>query len=378
MKAIEEIDLKELKDVVKELNDSGLIKQKIKLVAISKENLIEKFTEAIDNLPEDADIPTSIAEFYNEMYADEAVDDEDADGDEIEESDTDEVDADESDESDEEQDGDESDDDQDDSDGEDDESDDDDQDEDESDEDDDSNEDESDDGEDSDEDDQDDTPPPVVEKKASKKESKPKEIKEKKEPKEKKPSLFVEKRAAINPKLSLKDKVKNILNFGGGKYKQTAYFPLDCETIRVLETNVGLYPSEIFDLIKKDKKSAKKTEKYSDDVAIREINKIKSAYSYIVGAIKDSKTDSKFRHIMSNLVAGKEVPKEVAHPSTVKVARRALIAYLDVTGVDYSTLKDARKELVVAASKTEKAPKPAKEKEKKVEVKEEKKSSKKK
>ena len=375
MKAIEEIDLKELKDVVKELNDSGLIKQKIKLVAISKENLIEKFTEAIDNLPEDADIPASIAEFYNEMYADEAVDDEDAnedaDGDEGEVEDEDDDTSDEDEESDDDQDADDQDDDQDDSDGEDD-----DQDDDTSDEDEDSTDD--DDSEPDDDQDDDDTPVKETKKKEVKKESKPKEIKEKKEPKEKKPELFVEKRAVVNPKLSLKEKVKNILNFGGGKYKQTAYFPLDCETIRVLETNVGLYPSEIFDMIKKDKKSAKKIEKYSDDVAMREINKIKSAYSYIVGAIKDSKTDSKFRHIMNNLVAGKEVPKEIAHPSTVKVARRALIAYLDVTGVDYSTLKDARKELVVAASKTEKAPKPAKEKEKKVEVKEEKKSSKKK
>jgi hypothetical protein len=57
---------------------------------------------------------------------------------------------------------------------------------------------------------------------------------------------------------------------------------------------------------------------------------------------------------MMALVAGKEIPKEVAHISTVKVAKRALLAYMDVTGIDYSVLKNVRKELVVAASVKEK------------------------
>jgi len=372
MKAITEIDVKELKVVTKELNDSGLIKKKIKIVGAKVDQILTDFSEAIEALPEDADIPASIATFYNDLYADEideTPESEDADGDEME--------GDEQDESDEESDADESDDDQD---GEDAESDDDDDDTDEDDDD-----DQDDDSSDYDgiEDSDDSTPesatPPV---KPEKKEPKPKA--EKKEPKQdikKKPTLFEKKRAEVNPKLSLKDKVKNILNFGGGKFKQTTYFPLDCETIRQLETNVGMYPSEIYDAIKLDKKGAKKIEKFTPECAIREINKIKSAYSYIVGAIKDEKAGSKFYHIMKNLVDGKDIPKEVAHISTIKVARRALIAYLDVTGVDYSTLKDARKELVAASSKAEKPAvieKPKAEKKATVVKEEGKKSSKKK
>jgi hypothetical protein len=346
MKAITEIDAKELKVVTKELNDSGLIKKKIKIVGAKVDQILTDFSEAIEALPEDADIPASIATFYNDLYADEideTPESEDADGDEME--------GDEQDESDEESDADESDDDQD---GEDAESDDDDTDEDDADDDDDQDDDSSDyDGiEDADDSTPESATPPV---KPEKKEPKPKA--EKKEPKQdikKKPTLFEKKRAEVNPKLSLKDKVKNILNFGGGKFKQTTYFPLDCETIRQLETNVGMYPSEIYDAIKLDKKGVKRIEKFTPECAIREINKIKSAYSYIVGAIKDEKAGSKFYHIMKNLVDGKDIPKEVAHISTIKVARRALIAYLDVTGVDYSTLKDARKELVAASSKAEK------------------------
>jgi len=334
MKDIKEIDAKELKTVVKELNDMGILDKKIKIVGAKTENILKEFTEAIESLPEDADIPASIATFYNDIYADELDDEsegsnEDADGDEgdaDEDADEDEGDADE-DEGDADEDEGDADADED-----------------------------SDGDKDSDIDEPEEDAPkvePVPEKspKAPKKDKKSDIVKEKA-----KPSIIVEKRASINPKMSLTSKVKNILNFAGQQYKQTAYFPLDCETIRQLETNVGLYPSEILLAIQNDKKSAKKIEGFTEAVCIREINKIKSAYSYIVGAIKETKEGSKFRHIMTALVAGKSISSDIAHISTVKVAKRALLAYMDVSGIDYSVLKDVRKELVVAASKKEKAP----------------------
>lgn len=347
----ENIDVKELKEVCKMLNESGLIKQKIKLVAISTENLVKAFAEAIEKLPEDTDIPAKIAEFYNDTFADELIDneggneDEDGDAGDSEE-DQDGTEEEDQDGDDDDQDGTEEEDDQDDDqDGEDDDQDDD------------------QDGEDSD-DDQDDqdtivepeAPKSIKKKDAPKSEKTTKEKDDKKKPliqelKPKKEKLMVSKRAEVNPKLSLKAKVKNILNFADQKYKKTTYFPLDVETIRVLDENVGLYPSEIYESIKSNKNAWKKVEGFSNVIAIREINKIKSAYSYIVGAIEDNKVGSKFHHIMTNLVAGKEVGSEIAHPSTVKVARRALLAYMEVSGIDYSIMKDTRKELVVEASK---------------------------
>ncbi len=48
MKALEEINAKELKAVVKELNESGVLPKKIKLVGISIENLIKEFSKAIE------------------------------------------------------------------------------------------------------------------------------------------------------------------------------------------------------------------------------------------------------------------------------------------------------------------------------------------
>ena len=80
MKPMSEIDFKELKIVVKELNDSGLIAKKIKLVGLKNEDLIKNFTEVIESLDEEVDIPQSIANFYNDLYADEVTED----GDEIE------------------------------------------------------------------------------------------------------------------------------------------------------------------------------------------------------------------------------------------------------------------------------------------------------
>ena len=325
MKPIEEVDIKELKKVVKELNDSGLLTDKLKIVGVNNKDLVANFAKAIEDITEpdpDLDIPQGIANFYNDLIADEII----AEGGELPEDETPEPEILE-----------------------------------------------------------DETPEPEIPASApAKTKSKPAPaakapapaakkpesapvvkdkpaaakktapvVRDKPAP-AKKPSLGVEKRATINPKLSLVKKVTNILNFKDGRYKQTTYFPLDCETIRILETNSGLYPSEIMAAMLQDKKIAKKVEPFSPGIMSREINKIKTAYSYIVGAIREDKADSKFRNIMMSLLTGKDIPADMAHPSTVKVARRALLAYLDVTGVDYSVMKTVKQDLVKKAS--EKAP----------------------
>lgn len=347
MKTVEEVDVKHMKEAVKALNESGLLKKKIKVVGTSNKNMLDEFVDSIDKLPEDTDFPTIVASFYNDLFpaeengdAAEVSEDDDTDpsddldaGDDIEEII-----------------------------------------------------DENGDDKSVDTPDPEPEPEPVKEKpKADKKSAKkdapkakaepkakvepkpePKPAKKdapkadkkplvreksKPEPKEKKPSLMAEKRSKVNPKLSMVKKVTNILNFSGQGYKQTAYFPLDCETVKILNNNVGLYPTEVYQEMKKDKKVMKRLESFSDDSILREINKIKSAYSYIVGAIKEDKVESKFHLIMESLMAGKEISPDVAHPTTVKVARRAILAYLEVAGIDYSVFKDARKQLVKKASK---------------------------
>jgi len=372
MKDIKNVDLKELKDVIKELNESGLVEKKLKTVGIKATVMLESFVAAVDaalELDPDTDFPQSVADFYS-VVMENGDDDDSSDNDEIESDEDEDV------ESDEDEDVDEStpttkewntvkdqrvkhlSEDDDDADIEE-----------ASEENEEGDTDEDVEDDTSDEDDEDIPAPvkkkkktepktkkPVVVKEKPVKEKKSLVVKDKAEPKKK--SLAVEKRATINPKLSLTKKVTNLLDFKDMRYKQTAYFPLDCETVRVLETNAGLYPAEILAAIKADKKAAKKVEKFSEGIMSREINKIKSAYSYIVGAIREDKIESKFRNIMLHLLAGKDVPPDVAHYSTVKVARRALLAYLDVTGVDYSVMKDTRKELVKKAAEKKEAPAP--------------------
>ena len=311
MKDLKDVNIKNLKEAIKDLNNSGLIKTKIKLVGVTNKALLEGFTAALADLPEDTDVPQGIADFYNDLYADEIVagtgeettDDEGEeiidDGEEV----TEDGEATEEEGNLEEEEGTT--------------------------------------GEGAPE------PTPTVTKKEKAKKTPP-VIREK--PKVEKKALGVERRATVNPKLSLIKKVTNLLNFSGQHYKKTSYFPLDTETVRILETNVGLYPTEILAAMKHDRKVAKRIEKFTEPVLIREINKIKSAYSYIVGAIQPSKAEGKLRYIMLNLLEGKEVPPEIAHYSTVKVCRRALLAYMEVTGVDYSTMKEVQKDLVKKAS----------------------------
>ena len=73
MKEIGLIDLTKLKEAIKSLNDSGLIDPKIKSVGKTKEQLIEDFTNKMDDLienhPDKTDkIPQMVADMWNFMY----------------------------------------------------------------------------------------------------------------------------------------------------------------------------------------------------------------------------------------------------------------------------------------------------------------------
>lgn len=71
MKPIEEIDIGELRQAIKSLNDSGLHPDgKMKAIG-AKENLIEEFTKRIEEIPEETTLPKIAGDFYHEVYVDE-------------------------------------------------------------------------------------------------------------------------------------------------------------------------------------------------------------------------------------------------------------------------------------------------------------------
>jgi hypothetical protein len=62
------IDLKQLKEEIKLLNETGDLESKIKVVGTSKEKLVEAFGAAVDFLDDKGkDIPDSCINFYNEI-----------------------------------------------------------------------------------------------------------------------------------------------------------------------------------------------------------------------------------------------------------------------------------------------------------------------
>lgn len=68
MLKMEEIKLKKLAATVQVLNDSGLIKEKIKVIGQPKEKLVTAFIEAVKAIPGGAGgkhCPEAVAEFYN-------------------------------------------------------------------------------------------------------------------------------------------------------------------------------------------------------------------------------------------------------------------------------------------------------------------------
>ena len=71
----EAIDMKELKEAVKALNDTGEVDPKIKVVGTKKEKLIELFIENLETLNDNGvDLPTVSIEFYNALPEDEETD----------------------------------------------------------------------------------------------------------------------------------------------------------------------------------------------------------------------------------------------------------------------------------------------------------------
>lgn len=67
-----EVDMKELKEAIKALNETGELDPKIKIVGTKKEVLVELFTEAVEMLEkEERDIPDKAVLLYNVLYNEE-------------------------------------------------------------------------------------------------------------------------------------------------------------------------------------------------------------------------------------------------------------------------------------------------------------------
>ena len=70
--AVKAIDMKELKEAIKALNETGEVDPKIKIVGTKKETLIDLFIEGVETLSDDGiDMPAVVIEFYNSLPEDE-------------------------------------------------------------------------------------------------------------------------------------------------------------------------------------------------------------------------------------------------------------------------------------------------------------------
>lgn len=69
MLPIEAIDIGELKEAVKLLNNSGLAPDKIKVIGLSKENMVKKFTEQVFAVPDEKgdELPDDVINLYNSI-----------------------------------------------------------------------------------------------------------------------------------------------------------------------------------------------------------------------------------------------------------------------------------------------------------------------
>jgi len=367
MKDLQEVELKELKAVIKELNESGLMSKKIKLVAISKEELVKALTDAVENLSEEAKVPQLVADFYNDLYADEMDEGEmdEGDDDEPEEEVNEEEEYDEEvneddDEPEEEYD-----------------------DEDEPEEEVDENEEINDyDKNDYDEPEEEIKPPkksnaklpgkvvveepiieePIIEKKKRGRpkkndpvkeeksfEKKPevktefKEVKEEvqeEEWKEKKKPVIKEKKKDDDnkPKKKSKEKIpsnEKVTNevteqvkkiFPTLLTKKSSYFDLDLITVKEIIKNPKISPKELYEIISKSLK-------IDEGKIKRESTKIISCFHYLIGNYPESKEKSKLNKAVKMLLDG-EVPKFV-HSSTVIIIKRMLLAYSVAIGLKF-------------------------------------------
>ncbi|MHA1408525.1 MAG: hypothetical protein ACTSSG_14260 [Candidatus Heimdallarchaeaceae archaeon] len=72
VQAVEAINMKDLKEACKALNDTGEVDPKIKVVGTKKEKLIKLFIKTLETLHDDnIDLPTVSIEFYNSLPEDE-------------------------------------------------------------------------------------------------------------------------------------------------------------------------------------------------------------------------------------------------------------------------------------------------------------------
>lgn len=73
MIAYDEIDVKQLKEVCKSANDSGLLPSKIKIVGSKNVAVYDEFIATIENLSEDsqAQLPDDVIDFFNYLITDE-------------------------------------------------------------------------------------------------------------------------------------------------------------------------------------------------------------------------------------------------------------------------------------------------------------------
>lgn len=65
------LEFKDLREAVIAFNESGLLKEKIKLVGVNKEEILKEFMDTVQNMPDDADGkfpgPAKALEFYNSI-----------------------------------------------------------------------------------------------------------------------------------------------------------------------------------------------------------------------------------------------------------------------------------------------------------------------
>ena len=320
MKDLKDVDAKELKSVVKELNDSGLLDKKIRLVAISVQNMLDLFVKEVEALPEDAEVPQIVADFYNELFADEIDEVEDEVEEELEEDDPDQEE--------EELEEDDLDDDSD------------------------SDEDVVDeeaieDGKDADDEDLDDDedlvededePTPVPEPKKGKGRPKGKKTEPMKPLSEEQKQKNSGKKIPKPPKEdkpadqdpTLIGKLKLLVK-KGSLDKTSKYLPIDIEFVKAKIANINENQKVIAERVIEMKKKRKDMKDITEDCIRREVTKINSVCHYVFSSFNEGKEKSKLNEALA-MVLNSEKPKFV-HSSTLIAIKRTLTAYATVLGL---------------------------------------------
>lgn len=66
----EDVELNELRNVIKSLNSSDLVENKIKVIGKKKEDLLALFAETVEGVPDESanDLPADVILFYNNVF----------------------------------------------------------------------------------------------------------------------------------------------------------------------------------------------------------------------------------------------------------------------------------------------------------------------